>query len=67
MFIKEFETFELFQSAKPINYDQFISNKANKQVLNFTVNTCQNFIALQKNLSERVQRLIINIDHEIEN
>ena len=65
MFIKEFETFEVFQSLKPKEYDQFILNQEYKQVLNFTVNNCQNFIALQNRYIEIVDNLIINIDNEI--
>tara|TARA_R110002153_G_scaffold259377_1_gene419023 strand:- start:73 stop:795 length:723 start_codon:yes stop_codon:yes gene_type:complete len=65
MFIKEFETFELFQSVKPKKYDQFIINQEYKQILNFTVNSCQNFIILQKTLTESVNKLIVNIDNEI--
>ncbi|MFH6768800.1 DUF6090 family protein [Gaetbulibacter aquiaggeris] len=65
MFIKEFETFEVFQSVKPKNYEQFILNQEYKQVLNFTVNNSQTFIAMQSRYIEIVDSLIINIDNEI--
>ena len=65
MFMKEFETFEVYHSVKPKKYDQFILNQEYKQNLNFTVNISQRFIALQSSFIEIVDRLIINIDNEI--
>ena len=65
MYIKEFETFELFQSLKPRDYDHLMANSEYLQILNYTVNSCQNFIKIQFRLIESVNKLIINIDNEI--
>jgi len=65
MFISEFTTYEHHTSAHPKNYDQFILNSEYIQVLNFTVNTCDNFIAFQSELRTEIQALIEMIDKEI--
>jgi len=65
MYIKEFETFEVFQSLRPRDYNQLMANPEYMQTLNYTVNSCQMFIALQHRLIDSVNRLIINIDNEI--
>ena len=65
IYIKEFETFEVFQSLKPRDYHQLMANSEYMQILNYTVNSCQNFIRIQNRLIESVNRLIINIDNEI--
>ncbi len=65
MYIKEFETFEVFQSMKPRDYNELMTNSKYKQTLNYTVNNCQMFIILQHRLLESVNRLIIKLDNEI--
>lgn len=65
MYIKEFGTFKVFQSLKPNDYDRLMNNSEYKQTLNYTVNNCKMFIALQHRLSEIVYQLISNIDNEI--
>ena len=65
MFISEFVSFELGTSAHPKNYDQFILNSENKQVLIFTIGTCNNFIRIQSGLRTEIQDLIDMIDKEI--
>ena len=67
MFISEFVTFELFSSAHPKNYDQFILNSENKQVLIFTAGICNNFIRMQSNLKTDVEKIIDMIDKEVNN
>ena len=65
MFISEFVTFELYSSAHPKNYDQFILNSENKQVLIFTADFCNNFIRMQSNLKTEVEKIIDMIDREV--
>ena len=64
MFISEFISFEYTSSAIPKNYTAFIKNTEYKQVLNITINICNNFIAFQSNLKAEAQRIIAMIDEE---
>jgi len=65
MFISEFVSYEFGVSAQPKNYDQFILNSEYKQVLNFTVDFCNNFISFQSGLRTEVLDVINMIDIEI--
>ncbi len=65
LFISEFTTFKYTVSAKPKNYSEFIKNSEYKQVLNFTIDICNNFIFIQTNLKEETQDIINRIDKEI--
>ena len=67
VFISEFVTFEFGSSAHPKNYDQFILNSEYKQVLNFTIDICNNFIRIQTNLKTEVERIIDMVDKEVNN
>ena len=67
MFISEFVTFELYSSAHPKNYDQFILNSENKQILIFTAGFCNTFIGIQSNLKTEVEKIIDMIDKEVNN
>ena len=65
IFISEFSTYEYTVAAKPKNYAEFITNSEYKQVLNFTIDICNNFIRFQTDLKERTQEIIKRIDKEI--
>ena len=65
MFISEFVSYEFGVSAQPKNYDQFILNSENKQVLIFTADFCNNFIRMQSNLKTEVEKIIDMIDREV--
>ena len=65
MFISEFVSYEFGVSAQPKNYDQFILNSENKQVLIFTADFCNSFIRMQSNLKTEVEKIIDMIDREV--
>ncbi len=65
MFISEFVTYEFGSSAHPKNYDQFILNSGYKQVLNFTIDICNNYMRMQSNLKTEVERVIDIVDKEV--
>jgi len=67
MYISEFVSYEYGSTAHPKNYDQFIMKSENKQVLNFTVDICNNFIAFQSGLRTDIQNIIELIDMEVGN
>ncbi|MEL4456493.1 DUF6090 family protein [Lutimonas vermicola] len=65
MFISEFVTYKFGSSAHPKNYDHFILNSGYKQVLNFTIDICNNYIRMQSNLKTEVERIIDIVDKEV--
>jgi len=65
MFISEFTSFEYKSSAKPKNYNQFVLNSEYLQIMNFTIDICENFIVSQSNLKTEVQGILNLIDKEI--
>ena len=65
MFMAEFETFDLYESFKPRNYSQFIKNDDYKQIMTYTVENCDRFIAFQSSFKESAEDLIYQIDNEI--
>ena len=65
MFMEEFETFEFYRSFKPKNYNQFIENKAYKGVMRYTTDAINTFIFMQSGLKEDVEKLISEIDKEL--
>ncbi|QCX38594.1 hypothetical protein FF125_09175 [Aureibaculum algae] len=65
MFMEEFETFEFYRSFKPKNYQQFITNKAYKRVIRYSIDAIQTFIFMQSGLKENVEKLISEIDKEL--
>lgn len=65
MFMTEFETFDIYESFKPRNYNQFIKNKEYNQIMNYTVENCRRFIIIQSRLKGMAEKLIIEIENEI--
>ena len=65
MLMNEFITFEAF-SLKPKDYNELIKSQKYKQIMNYTVSNCQVFIAFQTQLKDTVERLITEIDTEID-
>ncbi|WP_347922222.1 hypothetical protein [Pontimicrobium sp. SW4] len=65
MFIAEFETFKIYGSFKPRNYNQFIKNPEYKRIMSYTKDVIQTFIFMQKGLKEDAENLISAIDKEL--
>jgi len=65
MMLSEFISFKFTSYAHPKNYNQFIKNSENKQIISFTIDTCENFIRMQSNLKTEVQNLIDLVNNEI--
>jgi len=65
MLMTEFETFDLYESFKPRNYDQFIKNDDYKQIMTYMVENCNRFITFQTLFKEKAEYLIYQIDNEI--
>lgn len=65
MFIAEFDTFEFYRSFKPRRYDQFIKNQEYKRIMRYTVDATQTFIFMQSSLKKNVEKLISDIDKEV--
>ena len=65
MYMTEFTSFDSV-GAHPKNYNQFIKNTEYKQIMNFTIDICRNFIAYQSSLGTEVQSIIDIIDKEID-
>jgi hypothetical protein len=66
MLISEFTTFRYKSYAYPKNYNQFIKNSEYKQIIDFTIGTCADFIRMQSNLKTKVQNLIDSVNNEID-
>lgn len=49
----------------PKNYSQFIKNSEYKQIINITIDICENFIRMQSNLKTEVQNIIDSVNNEI--
>ena len=65
MFMTEFETFDLYESFKPRNYNKFINNENYKQIMTYTIENCNRFIVFQSMFKEKAENLIYQIDNEI--
>lgn len=65
MFMNEFDTFEFYSLFKPRNYSQFITNQNYKRVMRYTVDASRSFIFLQSRLKETAEKLIADIDKEL--
>ena len=66
MFISEFTSFELQSSAHPRNYNRFMNNPRNREILSWTEEICEAFIVIQSRLIENVEELMAQIDKEID-
>ncbi len=67
MFMSEFITFKYLTSLQPKNYAEFVQNEEYKQIMNFTIDICGNFIRFQSGLKLAVEELIKKVDEEIDN
>ena len=65
MYMTEFETFE-YDSLIPKKYSRFIKNQYYRQIMNFTITYCNMFILFQSRLKENTEKLIQEVDKEIE-
>lgn len=65
MFMTEFVTFDIYESFKPRNYDQFIKNKDYNQIMNYSVENYPRFIIIQSRFKVMAEKLISEIDNEI--
>ena len=65
MLMAEFKTFNLYESFKPRDYNQFMQNKKYNQIMNYTIENCKRFIIFQSFFKELAENLIIEIDKEI--
>lgn len=66
MFMTEFETFEFYRSFKPKNYNQFIKNQKYRPIMRYTIDACRSFIFMQSRLKDNVEKLILDIDKEVD-
>lgn len=66
MYITEFNTFKFYRSFKPRRYSQFIKNQEYKRIMSYTVDAIRTFIFMQSRLKENVEKLILDIDKEID-
>lgn len=65
MFIAEFESFVFYRSFKPRNYNQFIKNQEYKRIMTYTADAILTFIFMQSGLKEDAQKLLSDIDKEL--
>ncbi|MBL4904452.1 MAG: hypothetical protein JKZ00_00115 [Flavobacteriaceae bacterium] len=65
MFITEFETFKFYRSFKPRRYSEFIKNHEYKRIMRYTIDAVQSFIFMQSNLKKNIEKLIVDIDEEV--
>jgi hypothetical protein len=65
LMMSEFKTFNLYQSFKPNNYNQFTKNKEYIQIMNFSVQISETFIKFQLKFKKSINDLILQIDNEI--
>lgn len=66
MMISELTDYIVYTSAKPKNYKQFIKKAQNKDTMESMAQICDSFIFMQSNLREYAERLIAQIDKEID-
>jgi len=66
MFIAEFKAFKFYRSFKPRDYSEFIKNQEYKRIMIYTADAIETFIYMQSNLKEIVEKLIVDIDIEID-
>ena len=66
MFIAEFETFKFYRSFKPRKYNQFINNQKYKRIMSYTADASQTFRFIQSNLKENVEKIISEIEEELD-
>jgi len=65
MFMTEFDTFEFYRSFKPRRYSQFIKNQEYKRIMRYTVDASRTFIFMQSSLKKNVEKLISDIEKEV--
>ena len=65
MFMTEFDTFEYYRSFKPRRYSQFIKNQEYKRIMRYTLDASRTFIFMQSSLKKNVEKLISDIDKEV--
>lgn len=65
MFMTEFETFEFYNSFKPKKYKRFIKNQKYKPIMRYTIDASRIFIFMLSRLKNNVNKLILDIDKEI--
>lgn len=66
IYMAEFNSFEVKSSLQLINYEQFLTHKQYKQVMNYSVSMFATFIRIQSNLKVSIEELIIEINKELE-
>ena len=66
MFIAEFETFKFYRSFKPGRFDEFVKNQKYKRIMSYTADASQTFRFLQSNLKNDVEKLLKQIEKELE-
>ncbi|TFH25931.1 MAG: hypothetical protein E4H10_08510 [Bacteroidia bacterium] len=67
MFMSEFTPFEYSSSAvHPKNYNQFMNNPKYKAIISWTALICRNFADMQSGLKEDIEKLMAQIDKEID-
>lgn len=67
MFMSEFTPFDSSSSAvHPKNYTQFMNDPKYKAIISWTALTCRNFADMQSGLKEDVEKLMAQIDKEID-
>ena len=65
IYMAEFNSFEVYSSLQPVNYEQFLTHKQYKQVMNYSVSMFTTFIGIQSNLKVNIEELIIEIGKEL--
>lgn len=65
MFMTEFDTFAFYRSFKPRRYNQFIKNQEYKRIMRYTVDAVRTFIFMQSSLKKNVEKLISDIEKEV--
>jgi len=67
MFMTEFTSFQYRYSAHPNNYNQFISNQRNREVIFWMADLCGVFASIQSRLKENANELLAQVENEIDN
>ena len=65
MIMTQFKSFKN-QSVQPRNYQDFVENEGNTQIIDFTIFICTNMISYQGYLIRTIKDLVYEIDKEIE-
>jgi hypothetical protein len=66
MMSSELTDYIVYTSAKPKNYKQFVKKAQNKDAMAQMAEICDSFMLMQSNLKEYAERLIAQIDKEID-